>query len=300
VQTALRVGYYGDPLPNTYYLKMTGYPMHLRITRGVWALAAMAIYANPVLFFLPLGLLISRATRPVVLLTAVFSAQVAYSAYVGGDAWEWWGGANRYVSVTMPLYFVLLAHALREGVDVVARWLGRRRARPVGARAAGIAWAALVAVSMLSFNALKGPRSLREWALIDPPMHAGDNARMVRLGLRLRETTPPDAVLGVRWAGALPYFARRPAVDLLGKADARIAHLPMHGPPASGFARLVGFWPGHLKWDYAWSIGTLRPDVVANPSYDEEMLAHLRGYHPVDVDGFTVYLRDDSRALPPR
>jgi hypothetical protein len=33
LQTGLRISYFGDPLPNTYYLKLAGYPFSLRITR---------------------------------------------------------------------------------------------------------------------------------------------------------------------------------------------------------------------------------------------------------------------------
>jgi hypothetical protein len=35
-QTVFRVLYYGDLLPNTYYLKLTGYPASLRVLRGLY------------------------------------------------------------------------------------------------------------------------------------------------------------------------------------------------------------------------------------------------------------------------
>ena len=48
-------------------------------------------------------------------------------------------------------------------------------------------------------------------------------------------------------------------IDLLGKNDRHIARLLARLPAgAKPF-----FVPGHIKWDYAYSIGTLRPDVVA-------------------------------------
>jgi hypothetical protein len=121
-------------------------------------------------------------------------------------------------------------------------------------------------------------------------MHALDNAEQVRVALWLRAQTPPGATVAVRWAGALPYFAERTAIDLLGKSDRRIARLPMVGPPP-GLHRFVGFWPGHLKWDYAHSIGRLRPDVVFNMTYDDDLLTHLGDYRPVRVGASTVYVR---------
>lgn len=36
IQTALRIWYYDDLLPNTYYLKMDGYPWFPRVTRGIY------------------------------------------------------------------------------------------------------------------------------------------------------------------------------------------------------------------------------------------------------------------------
>ncbi|MEX2658830.1 MAG: hypothetical protein WD232_03960 [Acidimicrobiales bacterium] len=81
-----------------------------------------------------------------------------------------------------------------------------------------------------------------------------DDARMARYALALRDSTEPDAVIAVVWAGALPYFSERPAVDLLGKSDPVIAHLPPRDVPLR---------PGHTKWDYDYSILALQPDVVA-------------------------------------
>jgi len=78
-------------------------------------------------------------------------------------------------------------------------------------------------------------------------------ATLTRLGVALRESTAPTASIAVVWAGIIPYFARRPAVDLLGRSDAIIARTPSHAG---------GFLPGHTKWDYEYSIGRLRPDLI--------------------------------------
>jgi hypothetical protein len=55
-------------------------------------------------------------------------------------------------------------------------------------------------------------------------------------------------------AGATEYFSQRPGVDLLGKVDKVIAR--EHN-------RTIQFRPGHSKWNYAYSLGRLRPEVVA-------------------------------------
>ena len=78
--------------------------------------------------------------------------------------------------------------------------------------------------------------------------------------LLLREVTRPEARVAVTWAGILPYFADRNAVDILGKNDWVIAREEMR--TVSGWRRLTWFYPGHLKVNYAYSIEQLRPDVI--------------------------------------
>jgi hypothetical protein len=82
-----------------------------------------------------------------------------------------------------------------------------------------------------------------------------DDAWATRYGLALRAATTDDATIAVTWAGAIPYFSHRPTIDLLGKSDRVIA--------ARERQATIGFFPGHDKWDYGYSIGQLRPDVVA-------------------------------------
>jgi hypothetical protein len=86
---------------------------------------------------------------------------------------------------------------------------------------------------------------------------------MVRYGRALAEATAPEATIAVVWAGAIPYVADRPAVDVLGKNDpvvARAGHRWVAQPSYLGGA---GFVPGHTRWDYDWSIRQARPDVIA-------------------------------------
>ncbi|HOZ08517.1 MAG TPA: hypothetical protein PKW75_09545, partial [candidate division Zixibacteria bacterium] len=90
--------------------------------------------------------------------------------------------------------------------------------------------------------------------------HWTDNANMVRRANLVRELTSENATIAVTWAGAIPYFSGRPTVDLLGKTDRRLAHgSAAERPP---FRRWGEFLPGHMKWDYAYSIGVLQPDVI--------------------------------------
>ena len=106
-QMIFRVWYYGDALPNTFYLKMTGVPVTVRLARGVYVLLQFVWRANALLFALTCTLALRRDRR-IWLLFWTLIAQMAYSVYVGGDAWEYRGGSNRYICIAMPGFFILL------------------------------------------------------------------------------------------------------------------------------------------------------------------------------------------------
>ena len=59
-QTAFRWFYYGDILPNTYYLKMTGYPFSLRIGRGLWVFLDFIFRMRLAVLVIPLFFVLAR------------------------------------------------------------------------------------------------------------------------------------------------------------------------------------------------------------------------------------------------
>jgi hypothetical protein len=73
-------------------------------------------------------------------------------------------------------------------------------------------------------------------------------------GAALAATTGPDTTVGVVGAGDITFFDHRPSIDLLGYSDHVVATTVPHMNLSSR--------PGHEKWDYAYSIGRLRPDIV--------------------------------------
>jgi hypothetical protein len=158
----------------------------------------------------------------------------------------------------------------------------------------------LVLLAGLNLNAIYGFGALREAALVVAPLHSGpsdENAQDVETALALRTTTSPAATFTVTRAGTMPYFADgRPAIDLLGKTDRYVAHEPMR-PYASGLGRFTEFRPGHMKFDYSYSIGQLRPDVIVQlwTHTDEGVRSELHAqYRPVRLGGRCVYLRTES------
>ncbi len=294
-QIVFQYVYFGQFLPNTYYLKMTGYPLIPRILRGLYVTMLFFFRTNPLLVLLPFGIILFKRDRFVPLLFSLMLAQTAYSVYVGGDAWEWWGGSNRFVSVVMPLFLILVAYALALIYRLVRDKfrLDTRRVALAVNTIAGL----VVAVALLNINAISGPDSLSEWLLIKPPLHTGDNKTMVERALLLDQITEPDATIAVDWAGSIPYFSNRYTIDLLGKTDEEIAHEPMRVD--KDLDHFYEFYPGHLKWDFTYSIGELKPDIVVPiwKSLDEAKPLLLEYYHLVRVGHYQLFVRNGSTRI---
>lgn len=250
--------YFHDLLPNTYYLKLTGYPLGLRIRRGAMVLIDTIRISKGLLVLLPFaGLVLARgeARRRLLVLVAPFVVLCAYSVWVGGDAWEGAIACNRYLSFGVPLLFVPAAWSI---AVVASRLGGGTWLRP----AAAVAMALAVILTVAPY---------RPTLMLVAPEYRGLNAENTALGVAAaRLVRPGGSVVGVG-VGAIGYHADRPIVDLLGKNDRHIARLPARVPVDPS-----RFVPGHMKWDYPYSIGELHPDVLAqlwwNPGEAESLL----------------------------
>ncbi len=214
--------------------------------------------------------------------------QVAYSVYVGGDAWEHIGGSNRYIALAAPIFFILFVYTVQQIILTIAA-----KIRPQISTqhwAVNLTLIALVLGSMVNFNLLSNQKSLRRWILTRPPDFIEANIEYVEIASRLKEITTSEARIAVVTAGAIPYFSERPAIDLLGKNDPFIARQPNHLPSGIGDIR-----PGHMKWDYDYAIGELKPDVVVQIWGDTETAKkYLSDYYlAAEYDGmvFSVLTR---------
>jgi arabinofuranosyltransferase len=344
--TAVRLAYYGDLLPNTYYLKATGVGLDVRLDAGfrhlvvaLWAHLAVLTVAATV------GALAGRgragAPRLVPILVGLALVQVLYSVWVGGDAWESLLIANRYLSVAIVPVAVLAAVGMaRLAADprafgrfclVVAAIVGagvlvarssfgeggvtNYSRKILELEAHDQVWLYVVVVLALAGGGLAvgrgalraSPTVLTTAAVVVVVVLT--NARpasswlhhsafdleqdLARRGAALSESTAADTEIAVWMAGAEPYFADRPAVDLYGKSDEYIARLPV---PEG-----VLFWPGHVKYDLDWSLDEWAPDLVmlggSSPN-GPEVRATLEdhGYEPLAGD---VWLRDGSDRVDP-
>jgi peptidoglycan/LPS O-acetylase OafA/YrhL len=205
------------------------------------------------------------------------------------------------------LGFLLRLRDLREGI---AEAFTSLKSRFSSRQTMAVAALVLMAVVWLPSHLLP----LGRWAAQNAAQYK-DEANYTRLGLLIRETTPPELRMAVAAAGATPYFAQRPTEDLLGKNDRHVAKLAPRGV----------FSPGHDKWDYEYSLGERNSDLIVetvdvNPK-DEAYIEslgfeklengmRLRGSAPVVrrdligrvmVDGETLLdtLNEAGKTLPP-
>lgn len=293
-QTLARYLYYGDLLPNTYYLKVTGWPFALRIMRGLYTLIWFAYYSNWAFMLLPFSLLLFRRDWKVNLLFLIVLGQMAYSVYVGGDAWESHGGANRYIALAMPVFFVLFAWTLQVLSDIAAASLGSGRGAVIGAR---LAYVFIFAIAMLNFNLLLGDwKYIERWQFSRKPDYVAGNERNLLTALALQDTTRPGTSIAVVGAGTIPYLLPdHYAIDILGKTDSLIARGPVRA--SMGIPDVPYMRPGHMKWNYAHTLGELQPDVIVSlwDETGEEAAPYVENYVLASMgDKIIVFLRKDS------
>jgi hypothetical protein len=153
----------------------------------------------------------------------------------------------------------------------------------------------VVLFSLFSFNTIITNDYVEKWILTKRPIFVQGTERVTNIGLYVREITTADATVAVVSAGAIPYFSERYSIDLLGKIDKVIARMEPTG--TKDLVDFIDFQPGHVKWDYDYSIGELKPDVI--PQYVDETFVEAQPYLDADyvyveIDGLPFYLRKDS------
>ena len=254
--------YYHDLLPNTYYLKLYGVPLAVRLLRGSAVLADFVRDHLLVLLAAGLGTVaFLRRNKRLILPAAVFVLYCAYSVYVGGDAWD--GDlpirANRFISFVMPLLFVLLNAVLNE---VLAAW---RRGREIadGDPAGRVILAAATVVALLIANGLwlsdKAHDNWRQLALVDRPPMTMRHQRVVGQLLAFEKFVKPGAVVATAWAGIPAYFSDYKMIDILGYNDRVVAHSSPVTPLTED--NFDTFRPGHSKWNEQRLLTEQRPDA---------------------------------------
>jgi hypothetical protein len=280
-QTAFQYWYYGAPLPNTYTLKLTGMPLGIRVRNGLGFLAPFFRQSILILTLAAAGAWLTRRSHAM-LLVAPLAVAIGYEAYVGGDPWDYW----RIMAPCMPLAFVLVAAAIDAIID---RALPERKGWRMAPREVATTGCAIVVLLSASI------RFLPEISLLYKPMQTANAAENIDAALVLREVTTPQATVAVVFAGTIPYYLDRRAIDVLGKSDRYIASLP---PDLSGSISWAGMSsvPGHNKYDLDYSIKQLQPTYVQIMRWGRTDLTPWAAsqYVRAQKGGVTMWLRKGS------
>ena len=255
--------YFHDLLPNTYYLKLTGVPIAVRLLRGLSVMSQFARDHLAVLLAAGLGTAVFlRRNRRLILPAAVFALYCAYSVYVGGDAWD--GDipirANRFVAFVMPLLFVLLNAVFNEAL---AAWRRRHEGIAVDDAAGRFVLALAVVAALLIADGLwlspKADDFWREIALTRRPPLTERHQRVVAQIVAFRRLVRPGATVATAWAGIPAYFSDYKMIDILGYNDRVIARMaPVTVLDEDDFDM---YRPGHAKWNEQRLLAEQRPDA---------------------------------------
>jgi hypothetical protein len=299
---AWRLAYYGSWFPNTFYAKV-GYTT-AQLARGWlfvvhtvgWTLTAplllVAVVCALIALLLPLqerGVpppeanwtrLFSRRPRDEALAVGLLLV-IGYFAYVllvGGD----YEPTVRFVMPVLAILYLLFQEGLRTFVllfGTAPRLV--RVAALVGAVAGGLA--CLYGSEQRFLRLLLS----RGW----PHTRQRHHEELRATGEWLRDHTPPGTLVALSSIGALPYYADRPIVDMMGLTDRRIGRLEMAS---------MGRGPaGHEKGDGAYVLAR-RPDLILfdkghlfrTEADSAQVYAGARGVSELEIAASSDFHRD--------
>jgi len=300
-QELFRWGYYGEWLPNTYTVKVSGISLLARIVNGIKFVGLFLREVWVLLIVVGAGLVFAFR-RDKLFLASILVMVMGYHLWVGGDVWYYW----RLLSPAVPIVLVLGAHEIFRALESVSDTEGFRRyflSAPILPRRhiPGVLACLLMLAVLVSVNL----KFLPEIGMLRMPHEADLNANRVNTALAIEQVTTPEATVGVFAAGAIPYYSGRPTVDFLGKSDPRIARLtPDFSGPARDLSSSVhGLWtfyaPGHIKYDLEYSVEELRPTYAEGFKWGGQDILHWAEseYVKVEYEGVPLYLLEDSEEV---
>jgi len=273
-----RYGYYGYPLPNTFYAK-AGEPLW----EAGWRYTSQFVTDFHVWVLVPLVLLPWRRVRHEVSLLALAAMIVLpYAVYitrVGGD----FMALYRFYVPLLPMLAFVAQEGLANVWGAIAEAIAARSEGrvPPGARVRAV-------VLGLALLALVGQqnRTLTGEALEVGSKDGIDSIGWLKLfvgqttaiGVYLRGAWPPETSIATTAAGVIPYYSQMRTLDLLALNDVYTAHnVPAHGKrPGHGKAApepyVLQWGPDILIWHPRMSRETPR----SSPT--EQQYWRARGY----------------------
>ncbi|MEE9295225.1 MAG: hypothetical protein V3W34_09745 [Phycisphaerae bacterium] len=219
--------YYGDWLPNTFYVKVG--TSSAQIHRGLrYVLAFAKDHGGLLVWVIPFVAVWVLPRRPLArALSVVGAALVAGVIVVGGDGLPMY----RFMVPVIPIWALLMQTVLAELLTQVRRLLPAQPAR------GGLALFGILVCAMVPL-AVK-PTRLAQYDLYDYQKRV-EVPGWTAAGMWLARNAAADSSIACVPIGAVGYYSRLHVYDMTGLTDKHIAHLPVH--TGSG-------WAGHEKHD---------------------------------------------------
>ena len=210
--------YYGSLLPNSYHAKGTTFSLDILKGGVLYLFEFFRSYCLLPIAFLFLfafrSVLARRETRVLAIICALWCL---YVARVGGDFMEF-----RFVVPVLPLIFIMTAATLRA--------LGSPRAQAAFVTMM-LVCSLFHAVTFRGFPGVEPVPKLRDYII-------GESGPWELAGKVLGELFPEGGVtIATTAAGAIPYYSKLPAVDMLGMNDAWVARNGAIIGPRAGHRR---------------------------------------------------------------
>jgi hypothetical protein len=237
--TAWRVSYYGDLLPNTFYVK-TGGGLAV-VERGFsYTLAFAWSLGGPLLIGLLLPAL--RSWRKTIqhwngFMLLIAAMYTAYIVRVGGDHFP----GERFFVPLVPLLALLMADGAAHWFVIIGRTAKLRATA-----------ATVTVVSALVFGWYALQRTQDSEIILrgnDESVHIWTD-----LGHWMAQNTAPNESIAALGAGAIAYYSDRPVIDLLGLTEKHIARVEV-ADFGTGTA-------GHEKRDPGYVLNVRKPTYI--------------------------------------
>jgi arabinofuranosyltransferase len=280
-QTIFRLVYYGDTLPNTYYLKVSQIPILVRINDGLLYSLYFLKYSFIVFILAIANLFLNPSRRKLVLfcLPIIF---LLYQTWTGGDVYNYW----RFTIPVMPIVIIFASGTIVHLIFHV-----------MAAKKNNLFYGEVMAIMLVMIVVLSPFRQML--AFQDAVTQARQNKNNMDTAIAISELTDPGASIGVYTAGLISYYTGRYSIDFLGKSDPYIARTYPHLPSKiKWFEKITA--PGHNKYDLAYSIKRLQPDYVQRFHWARVNIRNwaLDRYIKVEYQGQngtkTIHLKKDS------
>lgn len=228
IHYCLRYWYYGEWLPNTYYVKV-GWST-AQLFRGVHYVSEFIPTVLGMIMFIVMVFYVSRTVRFSKIIHLLLSVPVLFCGYcliVGGDSMP----AFRFLVPVMPFVCILAAQCINYLFTKTNHIL----------------------FAVLFLVAINAHHLFNNWHIHGHILSDRVAVNGKEVGLWLKENLPPDAVIATNTAGSIAYYSELTTIDMLGLTDNHIAHREL-ADMGQGSA-------GHEKGDGAYVLSR-KPDVI--------------------------------------